>query len=97
MSDTVSEAVDALNARMTGDKLDGTAKFVITGEGSLIIDAAGARAASGAADVTLSADAATFRAIVEGDLDAAAAFMTGKLAVEGDMSVAMQLGRVLGG
>ena len=97
MSDTVNAAVDALSARMTGDKLDGTAKFVIAGEGSLIIDAAGARAAGGAADVTLSADADTFRAIVEGNMDPASALLTGKLSVEGDMSVAMQLGRVLGG
>jgi putative sterol carrier protein len=96
MSDTVTEAVNALNARMTGTQMEGTAKFVIAGEGAVMIDAAGARASDDPADVTLSADAATFRAIVKGDMDPAAAFMTGKLGVEGDMSVAMQLGRVLG-
>jgi putative sterol carrier protein len=97
MSDTVTEAVDALNARMTGVKMQGTAKFVIAGEGAVMIDASGARASEGPADVTLSADAATFRAIVKGDMDPASAFMTGKLAVDGDMSIAVQLGRVLGG
>ncbi len=94
-SDTVKEAVEALNARMSGDPMEGSAKFVIANEGAVFIDATGARACDDAADVTLSADADTFRAIVEGDLDPAAAFMTGKLEVEGDMGVAMQLGRVL--
>ncbi|WP_324751665.1 SCP2 sterol-binding domain-containing protein [Roseovarius sp. Pro17] len=94
-SDVVNEAVEALNARMNGDAMEGSAKFVIANEGAVFIDAKGARACDDPADVTLSADADTFRAIVEGDLDPAAAFMTGKLDVEGDMGVAMQLGRVL--
>lgn len=96
MSETVNEAIEALNARMTGGAMQGSAKFVVIGEGTIVIDAGGARAADDAADVTLRADADTFRAIVEGDLDPAAAFMSGKLDVEGDMAVAMQLGRVLG-
>lgn len=96
MSEMVSEAVKTLNARMTGEALEGSAKFMIADEGAVIIDAQGARASDAAADVTLSADAATFLAIITGDLDPATAFMSGKLGVEGDMAVAMQLGRVLG-
>ena len=47
------------------------------------------------ADVTLTADADTFQSIMSGDLDPTAAFMTGKLAVDGDMGMAMKLGSVL--
>ena len=81
MSDTITAAVDALNAKMR-DGFDGTAKFVIEGEGSIIVDGDGARASDDEADVTLTADADTFQAMMEGDLDPTAAFMQGKLSVD---------------
>lgn len=96
MSETVAKAVREMNARLDPQMLGGTVKFVITGEGAIVIDAAGARAKEGTADVTLSANEATFRAIIAGKMDPARAFMTGKLSVDGDMSIAMQLGRALG-
>lgn len=95
MSDVISAAVKALNDKMGGDGFDGTAKFVIADEGAIVIDADGARAADDEADVTLSADAETFEAILKGDLDATSAFMSGRLSVDGDMGLAMKLGSVL--
>lgn len=96
MSDTIDNAVAALNAKMQGKSLDGTAKFVIEGEGAVVIDENGARAGDDATDVTLTADEETFRAIMAGDMDPTAAFMSGKLSVDGDMGMAMKLGSVLG-
>ena len=95
MSDVITQAVDALNAKMDGG-FDGTAKFDIEDEGSIIIDENGARAGEDAADVTLSASAETFKAILDGEQNATAAFMTGKLSVDGDMGMAMKLAGVLG-
>ncbi len=95
MSDVISAAVKALNDKMGDDGFDGTAKFVIADEGAIVIDAGGARAADEEADVTLSADAETFEAILKGDLDATSAFMSGRLSVDGDMGLAMKLGSVL--
>ncbi|WP_299370616.1 SCP2 sterol-binding domain-containing protein [uncultured Tateyamaria sp.] len=95
MSDTVTEAVAVLNEKLAGADFDGTAKFDIDGEGAIMMDANGARAGDEAADVTLSADADTFRAILEGDTNPTAAFMTGKLKVDGDMGMAMKLASVL--
>ncbi len=43
------------------------------------------------ADVTLIADADVFQGIIEGETNPTAAFMTGKLKVEGDMGLAMKL------
>ena len=62
MSDVVTEAVAALNAKMDGAGFDGSAKFDIEGEGAIIIDSDGARASDDEADVTLSADTETFKA-----------------------------------
>ena len=47
-------------------------------------------------NVTIRMDAADFVDMVEGRLQGPAAFMTGKLRVEGDISLAMKLGQVLG-
>ena len=95
MSDIVNAAVEALNVKLGGASLDGSAKFEIEGEGAVIIDANGARAGDEETDVTLKADTDTFQSIMAGDLDPTAAFMTGKLAVDGDMGMAMKLGSVL--
>ncbi|MDA9186361.1 SCP2 sterol-binding domain-containing protein, partial [Planktomarina sp.] len=48
------------------------------------------------ADVTLSASAEVFEAIMEGEQSSTAAFMTGKLSVDGDMGLAMKLAGILG-
>jgi len=94
MSNVIEAAVKALSDKISGG-FDGVAKFTIEGEGGIIIDADGVRAGEDEADVTLSADADTFQAIMSGDLNATSAFMTGKLSVDGDMGLAMKLGSLL--
>ena len=62
MSEIVDAAVKALNARLDGEGIDGSVKFVIEDEGAVRIDAGGAVAAGdGDADCTLTASADTFR------------------------------------
>ncbi|MFN3936328.1 MAG: SCP2 sterol-binding domain-containing protein [Gemmobacter sp.] len=95
MSETIDAMVAALNEKDTSG-FDATAKFVIAGEGAIMLDADGARAGDEAADVTLTASMETFRAIFEGDMNPTMAFMTGKLTVDGNMGLAMKLGSVLG-
>lgn len=95
MSDVITTAVAALNAKLGDDGFDGIAKFVLGDDGSVVIDANGARAGDDDADVTLSADTETFQQIIEGELNATSAFMTGKLSVDGDMGLAMKLGSAL--
>lgn len=96
MSEVINGAVEALTARMGDSGFDASVKFEITGEGCVVIDSAGVRAGDEDTDCTLTADPDTFAAIMEGNLNPTAAFMTGKLSVDGDMGVAMKLGALLG-
>lgn len=96
MSDVVTEAVAALNAKMDGAGFDGTAKFAIEDEGSIIIDENGAHAGDEDADVTLTATTEVFKSILDGEMNPTTAFMTGKLSIDGDMGQAMKLAGVLG-
>jgi len=91
----VNQAVELLNEKLADSDFAGSAKFDIEGEGAVMIEGGAARAADESADVTLSADADTFQAILAGDTNPTAAFMSGKLKVDGDMGMAMQLASAL--
>ncbi|SES15455.1 SCP-2 sterol transfer family protein [Tranquillimonas rosea] len=94
MSDVIDHAVTALNEK-TGGSFDGSAKFVIEDEGTVMLDQDGARAGDEDAEVTMTADADTFRDMLDGALNPTTAFMTGKLKIDGDMGQAMKLGTAL--
>ncbi|EKD60144.1 MAG: Sterol-binding protein [uncultured bacterium] len=94
MSDVITAAVAALSKKLANG-FDGVAKFVIPGEGAIMADVSGVRAADEPADVTLTAEAEVFRAILEGEMNPTMAFMTGKLSVDGNMGLAMQLGAAM--
>ncbi len=95
MSEMIDAAVRALSAKLSGG-YDGVAKFVIPGEGAIMLDGQGVRAGDEEAEVTLTAEADVFRAILDGNMNPTMAFMTGKLKVDGSMGQAMKLGAVLG-
>ncbi|HBS48913.1 MAG TPA: sterol carrier family protein [Rhodobacteraceae bacterium] len=95
MSDTLEQAAAKLNEKTDGGIDDGTVKFVITDEGSIMLDSAGARVGDDAADVTLTADSETFQAMMDGEMNPTSAFMSGKLSVDGDMGLAMKLASAL--
>ncbi len=94
MSKIITKAVEALSAKVA-DGFDGSAKFTIEGEGSIVLDAQGVRASDEETDVTLTASAETFEGMMTGDVNPTMAFMTGKLKIDGSMSQAMKLASVL--
>lgn len=94
MSDVIATALAALKEKMPNG-FDGSAKVVIPGEGSIVLDADGAREGDDEADVTLTAAAEVFQGIMTGEMNATMAFMTGKLSVDGNMGLAMKLGAAL--
>ena len=94
MSSVVVAAVAALSQKLSRG-VSGRVKIVIEGEGAVMADATGVRAGDEEADVTLFADAETFQGMMTGEVSPTSAYMTGKLRVEGDMGLAMQLGASL--
>ncbi|MBT4896494.1 MAG: SCP2 sterol-binding domain-containing protein [Rhodobacteraceae bacterium] len=95
MSEILNRARDVLTQKLEGGVFDGSAKFLIAGEGALILDSEGVRIADDPADVTLTATAEVFEDILAGTQNPTSAFMSGKLSVEGDMGLAMRLAGVL--
>ena len=93
MSDVVNAAVEKLSQKI--GSVGATAKFVIKDEGAIMIDESGVREGDEEAEVTLIASRETFEGILNGDVNPATAFMTGKLKIDGSMGVAMQLGQAL--
>ncbi|MDZ7905581.1 MAG: SCP2 sterol-binding domain-containing protein [Cypionkella sp.] len=94
MSDVIAKAVEALSKKMSGG-FDGIAKFVVLDEGAIMMDASGVRAGDEEADVTLTADADVFAAILAGEMGATGAYMSGKLKIDGSLPTAMRLGTAL--
>ena len=96
MSEVIEKAVTALNEKLGSEGFDGSAKFVIEGEGEIVLDAEGARIGDDDTDVVLTASVETFQGMLEGEVNPTMAFMSGKLSVDGSMSQAMKLASVLG-
>lgn len=96
MSSALEQAAESLRIRLAGADFDGTARFDIEDEGVIRITGGEVSIADGHADVTIAATLDTFREIFEGTLSPAAAYMTGRMRIDGDMGAAMKLSRLLG-
>ena len=94
MSEIPEKAEAALNDKLSDGDFDASVRFAIADPGSIFPDASGARVSDEDADVTLGTHADTFKQVLGGDLDPTGAFMSGKLRIDGDMSIAMKLASV---
>ena len=95
MSEVLGKAVVAINDKMAGATFDSSVKFKIEDEGSIVVDSDGVRVSDEETDCTLIASLEVFTKILDGDMNATEAYMTGSLKVEGSMSAAMELSSLL--
>jgi putative sterol carrier protein len=95
MSVSLAAAAEALATRLEGQDLGGSIKFLIEDKGALRAHDGGVTIDDGDADCTIAADSDTFQEMLAGDLDPTAAFMSGRLRIDGDMGLAMRLASLL--
>ncbi len=86
---------DKLRERVASSGFDKSVKFDLGSDGIILVDGQTVSTEDGAADCTITISKEDFEALAAGELNPTMAFMSGKLKVDGDMSVAMQLSQIL--
>lgn len=92
---TVEDIAAKLRERVAGSSFDKSVKFVLGSEGVVVLDGTTVSTQDAAADCTITVSRENFEDMVAGELSPTAAFMSGKLKVDGDMSAAMALSQLL--
>lgn len=87
--------VDKIRERVAGSGFASSVKFDLGSDGVIVIDGQSVSTQDAGADCIITISKDDFVALASGDLDPTAAFMQGKLKVDGDMSIAMQLSQIL--
>ena len=96
MSEALQTAAAALREKFADADFEGSVKFDIEDEGVILVIDGALRMEDGETDVTISASLDTLREIFDGELSPTAAYMTGRMRIDGDMGLAMKLSQVLG-
>ena len=92
---SIADIAAKLKSRVESGSFDGSVKFDTGGDGVIVIDGNTISTTDAPADCTIKLSLSDFEELLAGDLSPTTAFMTGKLQIEGDMSVAMSLQQLL--
>ncbi len=92
---SVADIAASIKDRVENGDFDKVVKFDCGDDGVVVVDNQSVGTEDQDADCVIRVSLDDLAAMVAGDLDPTAAFMQGKLQVEGDMGVAMKLGQVL--
>jgi len=92
----VQDIAEKLKPQVASAGFDRSVKFDTGADGVIVIDGASVSTADGPADCTIRLSLDDLESLIAGDLNPTMAFMSGKLKIEGDMSVAMALSQLIG-
>jgi putative sterol carrier protein len=95
MTKKLQEAIKSLQDKMGEEEIDGSIKFEIENVGSIVIESGEVKESNEETDCTLKGELETFMEIFRGDTSSTAAFMSGKLKIDGSMGTAMKYNTIL--
>ena len=91
---SIQDVAEKMRARVESSGFDRSVKFDTGANGIIVIDGQSISTEDAPADCTIVLSLEDLEALISGDLNPTSAFMTGKIKIEGDMSVAMALSQV---
>lgn len=92
----VQDIAEKIRVRVESGGFDRSVKFDTGADGVILIDGATLSTTDGPADCTIKLSLDDLESLVAGDLNPTMAFMSGKIKIEGDMTVAMALSQLIG-
>ncbi len=91
----IQDIAEKLKDRVASAGFERSVKFDTGSDGVIVIDGSGISTTDAPADCTIKLSLDDLESLISGDLSPTTAFMTGKLKIEGDMSIAMALSQLL--
>lgn len=92
---TLQEIADKISAKAAGGDFSRSVKLDLGSDGTIVVDGSKVTTGDGEADCTITMSKDDLESLMAGELNATMAYMSGKLKVAGDLTVAMQLSQVL--
>ncbi|GGF05208.1 MULTISPECIES: SCP2 sterol-binding domain-containing protein [Stappia] len=92
---TIAELTDTVRGKVAGGGIDESVKFDCGDDGVILVKGSEVSNDDADADCTIGISKDNLAKLLAGDLNPTTAFMTGKIKVSGDMSIAMKLGSIV--
>ncbi|ESW77464.1 MULTISPECIES: SCP2 sterol-binding domain-containing protein [unclassified Mesorhizobium] len=93
---SVQDIAEKMRSRVASAGFEHSVKFDTGSDGVIVIDGATVSTTDAPTDCTIKLSLDDLDSLIAGDLNPTMAFMSGKIKVEGDMSVAMALSQLIG-
>lgn len=92
----IQQVVDRIRPKLESAGFERSVKFDAGADGVIVIDGATISTTDAPTDCTIKLSLSDLEDMISGELSPTTAFMTGKIKIEGDMSVAMALSQFIG-
>ena len=93
---SIESVAEKIKPQVENSDFDRSVKFDTGGDGVIVIDNGTVSTVDAPADCTIKLSLDNLEALLAGELNPTMAFMSGKIKIEGDRSVAMALSQLIG-